>query len=108
MKAIICILLFISFSSFGQSLYKTPSGSKYHLGNCRMVKNVSSKIDIETAKRMSACKICKPPSFGKITYSSSNKAKGKSKSTQCTARTKKGTRCKHMTSISGGRCYQHN
>lgn len=92
----------------GQSLYKTPSGSKYHLGNCRMVKNVSTKIDVERAKRMSPCKICKPPIYGQISYSSTNKAKGQTKTKRCTAMTKAGTRCKHMTSISGGKCYQHN
>ena len=102
--------IFIAVSSIGsaQSVYKTPSGEKYHLESCRMVKNVSNKISLADALEsgLEPCKICKPPTSNQQN-SYSNKAKGESTTTQCKGKTKKGTRCKHMTSIADGYCYQH-
>ena len=104
----IIALLLISVCAKAQSIYKTPSGEKYHLGTCHMVKNVSEKITIDEAKQLGLqpCKICKPANI--YSYSSSNKAQGQQKETsQCRGMTKAGTRCKHMTSIGNGYCYQH-
>ncbi len=42
-RILLISLLFCVFYIHGQDLYKTPSGEKYHLGSCRMVKNVSKK-----------------------------------------------------------------
>lgn len=58
--------LFVFFISIGisaQTVYKTPSGEKYHLSTCRMVKNVSSQLSLDKALRsgLSPCKICNPP-----------------------------------------------
>ena len=60
-------LLFIGFlliSSCGisQTVFKTPSGAKYHLSTCRMVKNVSQEITVVEAKELglTPCKICNP------------------------------------------------
>lgn len=106
-----CALLLSIINVNAQDLYKTPSGKKYHLSSCRMVENVSKKIsDIDISKYgLTPCKICKPPIETNITnsFSNTNKAVGTSKTVQCKGRTKKGTRCKHKTSLANGYCYQH-
>ncbi|RYZ44293.1 MAG: hypothetical protein EOP49_27455, partial [Sphingobacteriales bacterium] len=91
-----------------QTVYKTPSGAKYHLESCRMVKNVSQKISLEKAVELglTACKICKPEAVA-MPLQSSKKEKGEDSTVQCRGTTKKGVRCKHMTSIADGYCYQH-
>lgn len=109
------LILFLIFSGIilnpisAQSVYKTPSGTKYHLSTCRMVENVSEKITIQEAIRLhlSPCKICKPPvtEFNQITPQKS--PQGKKETSRCKGNTKGGVRCKHMTSIGNGYCYQH-
>jgi Family of unknown function (DUF5763) len=104
----ILALLLLSISLKSQAVYKTPSGTKYHLAGCRMVKNVSEQITINRAIELGLepCKICKPP----IIYSSAistNKAQGVGETVQCKGFTKAGTRCKHMTRIGNGYCFQH-
>jgi hypothetical protein len=108
-NSILTCLLFVSISVNSQVVYKTPSGAKYHLSTCRMVKNVSEEISVEHAIRLGLqpCKICNPVNI----YSSplqTSKAKGESKKTvQCKGLTRAGSRCRHMTSIANGYCYQH-
>jgi len=48
--SIIAFLLLLSISAKSQTVYKTPSGQKYHLATCRMVKNVSEEITVGKAK----------------------------------------------------------
>ncbi len=100
------ILLF-SISLKAQMVYKTPSGTKYHLASCRMVKNVSEEMTIARANGLGLgpCKICNPP----ITYAQTpqKKPQGQNTIAQCRGLTKAGNRCKHMTSIANGYCYQH-
>jgi len=51
-------------------------------------------------------KICKPATTAK---SDNNTPRGTSATTvQCRGITKSGTRCKHMTSLGNGFCFQHN
>ena len=59
----ILLLLLLSVFAKAQSVYKTPSGAKYHLANCRMVNNVSKQISVSEAITLglAPCKICKPP-----------------------------------------------
>lgn len=80
----ILLLLYFAIAASGQSIYKTPSGKKYHLGTCRMVKNVSEKITPEKAKALGleACLICRP-NIDDLKFSTENKAKGESASVQC-------------------------
>ena len=107
MKKFIIILLF-SVPMLAQTVYKTPSGEKYHAGTCRMVKNSSEKLSISEAVDLGLdpCKICKLAAIRKIT--SGSKAQGeKAITTQCKGKTKKGTRCKHRTSIANVYCFQH-
>ena len=63
MKFLSVFLLLFALTISAQTVYKTPSGSKYHLSSCRMVKNVSSALSVEKALKegLSPCKICKPP-----------------------------------------------
>ena len=92
-----------------QTVYKTPSGAKYHLASCHMVKNVSEAIDLKEAIEigLEPCKICKPATVSSQPIIS-KKPQGQGKTTtQCLGYTKAGTRCKHMTSIANGYCYQH-
>lgn len=110
-------LLFQFQFGIGQTVYKTPSGAKYHTATCRYVKNVSEKLSIQEAKKrgLSPCSQCKPNSSVSSKSSSgnslgikSNEANGeKSESTQCKGITKSGNRCKHMTRNKNGYCHQH-
>jgi hypothetical protein len=101
------IFVIFSFSVNAQTFYKTPSGKKYHLATCHMVKNVSEAITLNEAKELGleSCKICKPESV--YSETPTKKAKGQDATVQCRGLTKAGTRCKHMTSIANGYCYQH-
>ncbi len=98
---------FIFVSS--QTVYYTPSGQKYHTENCRMVKNVSNKTDLNSAleKGLTACKICQPVSTLAIAGSGKKKISGIEATVQCRGTTKSGTRCKHKTSIGNSFCFQH-
>jgi hypothetical protein len=55
-------IITIAVAAKAQTVFKTPSGQKYHLASCRMVKNVSQEITINEAKEsgLQPCKICKP------------------------------------------------
>lgn len=105
----ILFLLLLPFSLKAQTVYKTPSGLKYHLATCRMVKNVSEEISTAKAKELGLgpCKICNPVNIYVGNAPSVNKAQGESNTTQCKGTTKAGTRCKHMTRIGNGYCFQH-
>jgi methylphosphotriester-DNA--protein-cysteine methyltransferase len=104
----ILALLLLSVSLKAQTVYKTPSGAKYHLADCRMVKNVSEQITVAEAREsgLQPCKICKPVNIYSST-TTSNKAQGQGTSSQCKGMTKSGTRCRHMTRIANGYCFQH-
>jgi hypothetical protein len=110
LKAYTALLFLLLFSLLAnsQSVYKTPSGKKYHLGTCHMVRNVSEKITPEQAigLGLEPCKLCKPD-LNQLKLSAENKAVGKSASVQCKGLTKKGARCLHKTHIANGYCYQH-
>lgn len=103
--------LALSLIAFSQQFYATPTGTKYHLSTCRMVKNVSTKLskDAVIKKGLQPCKICNPQNVYNISALPLKTAQGTAKKTvQCKAITKNGTRCKHMTSIANGYCFQHN
>ncbi len=115
MRYLILTIILLSLQQFGktQSVYKTPSGLKYHLETCRMVENVSKKLvgeqDIDKYN-LQPCKICNPPPKHKLFESppSINKGVGEDSSVRCKGLTKQGTRCKHDTKMANGYCYQHN
>lgn len=101
------ILLSSSFFAEAQMVYKTPSGAKYHIVSCHTVKNASSKITLAEARELGLqpCKICKPATLPGAP--SHKPASGEGTSNQCKGQTKAGSRCKHMTRIGNGFCYQH-
>ena len=106
----IFLLLIFSVGFSAQTVYKTPSGSKYHLSNCRMVKNVSAAVSVSHAQQqgLSPCKICRPsftPGLGIM--STSKKPAGINSGNRCPAITKAGTRCKRNTRIGNNFCFQH-
>jgi|SRR5690554_6509208 hypothetical protein len=112
---VLWVLNFVLLSA--QTVYKTPSGSRYHTANCSVVKNVSQKISKADAKKqgLSACKICRPETAispgttgNKGSGIGSSETSGSlNKSVQCSAYTKKGNRCKRMTKNINGYCFQH-
>ncbi|OJU23520.1 MAG: hypothetical protein BGN92_09350 [Sphingobacteriales bacterium 41-5] len=110
MKLITAFLfcLFLSVGLEAQTVYKTPSGAKYHTANCRMVKNVSSKVSLKdaAASGLTACKICKPATVSAMGLVS-KPTQGQDQTKQCKGLTKKGSRCQHMTRIGNGYCFQH-
>ena len=60
---ILTLFLFIfSISLKAQTVFKTPSGAKYHLAACGIVKNVSEEITISIARELGLqpCKTCQP------------------------------------------------
>ncbi len=108
-KYVLTLLIFLfSLSVKAQTVYKTPSGAKYHLASCRMVKNVSEQITISQARELGLqpCKICNPQIIS-ISNNLIKKPQGQNETVQCMGFTKAGTRCKHMTSIGNGYCFQH-
>jgi len=102
-------ILFFSVTLKAQAVFKTPSGAKYHLASCRMVKNVSEEITINQAEKagLQPCRICHPQTSEALMAPAVHKAQGQSNTTQCRGLTKAGSRCRHMTSIANGFCYQH-
>lgn len=106
LKLIFILLLPLSLKT--QTVYITPSGNKYHLATCRTVKNVSKEITVSEAIKLGLqpCKICKPINIYAST-SPIGKAKGVGTSVQCMGITKTGARCRHMTRIGNGYCFQH-
>ena len=107
---IVFLLCFVGsgLMATAQDVYKTPSGKKYHLESCKTVRNVSEKITLKEAaeKGLEPCKVCRPSALP-VPQNIVNKAKGESKTVQCNGFTKKGSRCRHMTSIADGYCFQH-
>ena len=99
-----------------QTVYKTPSGKKYHTANCRYVKNVSTEVTVAEARKigLSACSQCRPGQAGRSNVSSTGlgikdgEAKGtRSSSVRCKGTTKAGARCKRMTKNINSYCFQH-
>ena len=86
-----------------------PAAAPHSLATCRMVKNVSEEISIAKAIELGLdpCKICNPANAYAGDGSTINKAQGQNNTVQCKGMTKAGSRCKHMTRIENGYCFQH-
>jgi len=104
---------------FSQTVYKTNTGKKYHSANCQYLSKSKIAISLSdaTAQGLTACSRCNPPtSTGQAVpptqtapqQQNNNPATTKpAQTTQCTATTKAGARCKRMTKSSNGLCFQH-
>lgn len=108
----LCVLIAINIQ--GQTVYKTPNGTKYHQLNCRTIKNVKESISLADAQKLNlkACLVCKPDRYLKSKDELNEASKDASnellKAVQCAGFTNKGIRCKHKTRNKNGYCYQHN
>lgn len=112
MRKAFLLFFFFSLSVTAQTVYRTPSGQKYHRAGCGTVRKVSSALSVENAGRagLAPCKVCKPPISGSAALGirkSEKKMSGTNSLNRCTSITKKGTRCKRTTRIENGRCFQH-
>lgn len=89
----IVLLLSNGLIAYGQRVYKTPSGAKYHISTCRMVENISQELSIAEAIQLmlTPCKICKPPISESNLQLGPNTPRGKSITVQFRGITKKGT-----------------
>lgn len=106
---LVTVIITMAITVKAQTVFKTPSGHKYHLATCRMVKNVSQEITMKEAreKGLQPCKICQPQNIYIAGNTTPHKAQGENNTVQCRGYTKSGNRCKHKTSIANGYCYQH-
>ena len=111
MKQVITTIAFIFFSLpvvFTQTVYKTPSGARYHKAHCRMVQNVSQKISLDQVRDygLTPCKICGPALIPLA--ATPKKVSGQQVyAQQCKGRTRQNIRCKRSTRIANGFCFQH-
>lgn len=110
----VIVFLFFSISLFSQTVYKTPSGQKYHTSTCRYVKNVSNSLSLTEAKSngLSACSQCNPNQIQNRNALNlgikPSEAKGVTfEAKQCKGKTKTGLRCKRRTKNKNGYCFQH-
>ena len=114
MKRYVSLLfLFFALHLGAQTVYVTNTGEKYHRGSCKYLAKSKNAVELSDAinQGYGACKICKP------LKSVSKKAEVKEEkypdynrnatSSQCSATTQKGSRCKRMTTSANGKCWQH-
>lgn len=107
--------LLVGLGVSSQTVYRTPSGKKYHTATCRYVKNVSHSLSLNDARKsgLTACSQCGPESGSKGSNNSrlgikSGEAKGQNfTASQCRGTTKAGARCKRTTKNKNGYCFQH-
>lgn len=92
----VLFIVFTSGVSFGQTVYSSEKGEKYHTADCKLSGDANA-IKLADAEKngKTACGVCKPDEWVKA------------KLTQCGGKTKDGTRCKRMTANKNKRCYQH-
>ncbi|SED12485.1 hypothetical protein SAMN04489761_4349 [Tenacibaculum sp. MAR_2009_124] len=123
-EGVFLIVILFSSCSYGQKVYVTKTGEKYHTYKCRFLKYSKKEIELDKAVYFGylPCKVCKPLSVKKlhkeVRQSESQKLKIKSFGTQrvdlkrrlsvqCSGKTKSRRRCKRKTKNASGKCYQH-
>jgi len=118
---VLLLIISIAFTSnvLAQTVYTTKTGEKYHKSSCKYLKYSKKETTIDKAKALAfvACKVCKPTeentSSSNLNLSSNSKppktssSSKKAVASQCTGKTKSGSRCKRKTKNVNGRCYQH-
>jgi len=100
------------FDTEGQTVYRTPTGKKYHTSS--HYPN-SSPIALSDALKLGLgpCSICKPQpgsnsdTRSDIRIAEPSNTKTSTRSVQCRGTTKAGQRCKRVTTDPSGYCYQH-
>jgi hypothetical protein len=109
------LLLFLSItvSIVGQTVYITRTGEKYHDGGCRYLRRSCIEISLANAiaQGYEPCSVCNPPLTVRNTQREPRpgtmESMKSSRSVRCSAITKKGNRCKRMTTNRDGLCWQH-
>lgn len=117
MKKILFLCLFtLGALLHAQTVYITKTGEKYHVNDCRYLSHSKFSIELSDALNQGyeACKVCRPPQTLTTPKQKANEEEflqqvpsKNTGSTQCTATTQKGTRCKRFTSSANGMCWQH-
>lgn len=130
-RIIICKLVLVAIfvlvtgctETEAQKVFITRTGEKYHRKSCGYLKYSSIELELREAKKngYTPCSVCKPPSKeqapGTNSQTPATSQEGvplyeeskppKATSTQCTAITQAGSRCKRTTSNANGKCWQH-
>lgn len=115
-KLIIFLLIFACAGLIAQTVYITNTGEKYHSSGCRYLSKSKNSIALSDAlnQGFEACKVCKPtqtvkaePKQKEVKTKSTENNNKNATSSQCTATTQAGNRCKRMTKSSNGKCWQH-
>jgi len=113
------ITIVLVSNTYGQNVYVTKTGEKYHTEPCRYLKYSKKEITLQKAFELgyTACSVCKPasklntsnslPISQHATSTQPSSSAKKTTATQCTGITKSGARCKRSTTNANGRCYQH-
>lgn len=114
-----------SQSTDDKTVCVTKTGKKYHTCSCRYLKYSSVDLKLSDAIKLGyeACLVCKPDEGSTVDEArpqaedlkpaiKNNEVKKtvvdkKPASSQCTAYTKAGTRCKRTASGTSGKCWQH-
>jgi len=112
-------ILWLACSAYSQAqtVYITRTGHKYHRQNCRYLRYSSYPISTSEAKERgyTACLVCSPAKEAtqltqektETPVTSDQSPQKTYSSSQCTAATKSGARCRRMTTNASGRCWQH-
>jgi len=110
--ALAFLLFVICTGSKAQSVFITRTGEKYHEGSCVHLHASKIPITLSEAKKRgySACSVCRPDTpvspAADVPSRKDSTTTEQQASTQCTATTKAGARCKRAAG-SNGRCWQH-
>jgi hypothetical protein len=106
-------ILLASLYGFGQTVYVTNTGTKYHRSSCQYLSKSKIPMQADSASEAgySACSVCKP-SANSSTGVTDQLVQPDSQTklaiaVQCKARTKAGNRCSRSTKEANGRCWQH-
>lgn len=93
---------------YGQTVYITKTGEKYHKEDCGYLKYSKIKVSLSDVKDLySPCSACKPPSNIQAASKFGSSETNESLATQCTGKTKEGRRCLNRTKDPSGRCHHH-
>ena len=117
LMVLVCLMVY-TCNVPAQNVYITKTGDKYHKSTCHYLKHSKKEITLAMAieSGLTPCTICKPKTdrhtlqtveVSQTLKSAPAATVPKATATQCTGKTKAGSRCKRMTKAASGRCYQH-
>ena len=110
------LLLTAAMAQEKDVVYITKTGEKYHGSACRYLSHSRIEISRDDAieRGYTACSVCRPGTIAGVQGLASvgdstvtRTSRPPSSSSQCTALTKAGSRCKRTTTESNSKCWQH-